>query len=184
MRAADPRQQPQLRLGIEGRHGGEVFYQFGEIGITSQGLPARARLTADWVRMPVALTEVPVEGLKDIRVAIDLMGPGEVWIDDIEVFDLHFDEQEWIELVKIAGSAHANRAGNKLAASHRLLTGYWPSFLERHVPLPEPRTEAAFAPPKPAAPAGVGPMPPAADQSAPDRASWLDPRTWVPKKWW
>ena len=175
IRVADPRQQPQLRLGIEGRRGGQVYYQTAEIGIDSRGQPARARLTEEWVRMPVPLTEIPLEGLDDIRVAIDLMGPGEVWIDDIEVYDLYFDEREWIELMKIAGSAHAHRGANKWAASQRLLGGYWPSFLERHVPLPEPRTEAAFAPPRPDAPTSTPPMPPA--EPEPVRSSW-DPRSW------
>ena len=183
MRVADPRQQPQLRLAIEGRRGGEVYYQYGQIGQGNDGRPTRAQLSTEWARMPVTLTEVP-EGLEDIHVGIDLMGPGEVWIDDVEVYDLHFEEPERNELLKISGSASANLRADNLSACHRLLTGYWPSFLERHVPLPEPRTEAAFAPPKPAAPAGVGPMPPPADPPAPDRASWLDPRTWVPKKWW
>jgi uncharacterized lipoprotein YddW (UPF0748 family) len=174
MRVADPRQQPELRLGLEGRQGQHVFYRFAEIGMGSEGQP-RKLLTTDWSHLMVAIKDVPLEGLDDIRLAIDLMGPGEVWIDDVEVFDLHFDEQERIGLVMIAGSAHANREANKLAASQRVLGGYWPSFLERHVPLPEPRTEASFSPPRPAAPDTMPPGPPA--EPEPVRSSW-DPRSW------
>ncbi len=184
MRVADPRQQPQLRLAIEGRRGGEVFYQFAWIGLDDDGQPTQARLTTQWTRVPVTLTEVPLEGLEEIRVGIDLMGPGEVWVDDVEVYDLSFTDPERIELIKIAGSANAELNVGKLSACHRLISGYWPSFLEKHVPLPEPRAEAAFAPPKPVPPAGKGPMPPPADAAEPVRSSW-DPRTWnlIPKSW-
>ena len=85
----------------------------------------------EWPRFPVTLTEVPLEGLEDIRVGIDLMGPGEVWIDDVEVYDLLFEEQERIELIKIGASAHANLGVGKLLASQALLDGYWPNVPQK-----------------------------------------------------
>ncbi|MCI0361092.1 MAG: family 10 glycosylhydrolase, partial [Planctomycetaceae bacterium] len=183
IRVADQARQPQLRLAIEGKHNGQVYYQWGTAGLDDLGRPAPTRLSTTWTRCHVSFPNLPEEGLTDVRVGFDLMGAGEVWIDDVEVFDFHFDDAEHSELLKSVASAQFNVQDGRLGEGHRFVTGYWPNYLSRYVPLPNPRPQAAFAPPKPAAPANPGPMPPP-EPAEPVRSSW-DPRTWnlVPK-WW
>ena len=181
VRVADEKKQPQLRIAIEGKHEGQAYYRFGPVGLDDAGRAAPIKLSTQWTRCQFNIPNLPPGGLREVRVGFDLMQAGEVWIDDVEVYDLHLEEAEKTELIKSVASAHSNVQSGKLAEGHRFVSGYWPTFLRRHVPLPEPRTEAAFAPPKPAAPAGGGPMPPP-ETSAPVRSSW-DPRgwNWVPK---
>jgi len=183
VRVADENKQPQLRLAIEGRrkHDGQVYYQWGAVGLDDLGRPAPFKLSTAWTLCHVPFPTLPPDGLKDVRVGFDLMGAGEVWIDDVEVHDLHFERAEYSELLKAGASAQINVQAGKLAEGHRFATGYWANYLNRHIPLPDPRPEAAFAPPKPESPPNSAPKP-RGDPNQPVRSSW-DPRSWnwIPK---
>jgi hypothetical protein len=72
-----------------------------------------------------------------LRVAIDLMGPGEVWIDDVQVFDLWFDKNERTELLKKIALASFYLGKGEVVECDQVLRGYWPEFLRRYVPIDE-----------------------------------------------
>ncbi len=76
---------------------------------------------------------MPSEQLTDLRVRFDLTGPGEVWIDDVELRE--FDEQEIRELKKMITFAFYTLESRQLADCLRLLESYWPRFLVANVPL-------------------------------------------------
>ena len=83
------------------------------------------------------------------------MGPGEVWVDDVQVFCLAFSRAEMVELSKIITLADVKLQNGQIGDCLRLLEGYWPRFLEENVPLPPgadfPKT-AAKPPPAPEQP--------------------------------
>ena len=80
------------------------------------------------------VNDLPLEGLTELSVRFDLMGPGEVWIDDVELFDLTFSKNEVRELSKLITLAHITLQNGRLGDCLRLLDGYWPQFLEDNVP--------------------------------------------------
>jgi len=80
---------------------------------------------------------LPARGLTDLRVAIDLMGPGEVWIDDVQVFDLWFDKNERNELLKKIALASFYLGQGEVVECDQVLRGYWPEFLRRYVSIDE-----------------------------------------------
>ena len=85
----------------------------------------------------VRIDDLPTRGLTDLRVAIDLMGPGDVWIDDVQVFDRWFDKTERNELLKKIALANFYLGKGEVAQCEQVLRGYWPEFLRRYVPIDE-----------------------------------------------
>jgi hypothetical protein len=181
MRVADASRQPQMRLAIEGKRDGRVHYQYGQIGLDDAGRPARTQLSDQWNRCQLVLTNFPLEGLSDLRVGFDLMGEGDVWIDEVRVFDCLFEESERTELFKSSYTSHVQLESGQLAECQRFLDGYWPSFLRRHVPLPAARPSSALAPPKPPRP-GDNAAAKKPDETA-SRTTWDKMKSWLPKSW-
>jgi hypothetical protein len=174
MRVADASRQPQLRLAIEGKRDGQVYYQYGQVGLDNQRQPARKLLDAEWSQCQVIVTSLPLTGLTDLRVGFDLMGEGEVWIDDVQVFDLWFNEAERDALLFDTAAAQLQLREGQLAECQQFMEGYWPRFLRQHVPLPELRPDAAAASPK------SRDNEPASSAS---RSTWDKMRGWLPRAW-
>jgi hypothetical protein len=100
--------------------------------------------------------DLPAEGLSDLHLRFDLIGPGEVWIDDVKLVDLPFEHKECTELTKLIALADLKLKGKQLADCSQLLDGYWPHFLLAHVSLTETPALVAEKPPsreRPAEPA-------------------------------
>jgi hypothetical protein len=146
MRVADPRQQPPLRLAIEGRDDGQVYYRFVNVGINHKGQAAQLQLGQQWARCAMMMPDLPLTKLTDVRIGFDLMGEGEVWIDDVKVYDLWLDgpdqEADWgpeqADLLKSISTVHVQLGAGQLPDCQRFLDSYWPGFLRRHVTLPSP----------------------------------------------
>ena len=81
--------------------------------------------------------DLPLDGLSQMRVRLDLMGPGEVWADDVQLFDLAFNESELRALYKLLTLADLNLQNGQVGDCMKLLNGYWPRFLMQNVPLPQ-----------------------------------------------
>ena len=155
LRIADPAQQPPLRLAIEGKLNGEVYYRYATVGRGTD-----VKLADNWPTYPYLfhVDDLPARGLTDLSVGFDLMGPGTVWIDDVQVLDRWFYQNERDELLKKIALAKKQLYEGKVVRCHRFLDSYWPRFLLQHVPPPtrmaqNPRRAPAVrpkpAPPKP-----------------------------------
>jgi hypothetical protein len=137
LKVADPKLQPKLRLAIEGKQDGKSFYQRHNVGAAEEGtrpLP----LTTQWAQYHFSLNTLRPEGLSELRVGFDLMGEGEVWIDDVQVYDLWFEDVEQRELLKTIANADFQLTTGQVADGLRFIDGYWPRFLRTYVPLPAP----------------------------------------------
>jgi hypothetical protein len=141
LRVADPKQQPTLRLALEGRSDDGLYYRSANVG-TGTTFPISKR----WERFILAANDLPAEGLSELRVRFDLFGPGEVWIDDVKLFDLAFEDAERFELANLIGLADLKLTRKQLADCTQLLDGYWPHFLLAHVPLAQPTPTEKLAP--------------------------------------
>ncbi|HTU25221.1 MAG TPA: family 10 glycosylhydrolase [Pirellulales bacterium] len=151
LRIADPKQQPTLRLALEGRSDDGVYYR--PANVLGTGTSAVLN-TKDWSQFILSVDDLPVEGLSDLRLRFDLNGPGEIWIDDIKMFDLAFKEKERYELIQLIGMADKKLTNRQLADCSQLLDGYWPHFLLAHVPLSQAPISVAEKPKNQTRPAG------------------------------
>jgi hypothetical protein len=141
--------QPGLRLSVEGAHDGAMYNPFAMVG----GGAGAAPLPGDWAtsQFILKIEDVPAAGLSDLRVRFDLIGPGAVWIDDVQLYHLEFDRTERFKLAgRLVLAAKQLEDGN-WGECQRELDGYWPRFLSANVPLvrqsqaaaADPATEAA-----------------------------------------
>jgi hypothetical protein len=136
LRVADPARQPPLRLAIEGDLRGRGYYRYGSVGLSPNAGQPGDPIRSEWGRYVLPLDDLPLEGLTSLRVRFDLMGPGEVWIDDVQVYGLAFSVPEMVELSKIITLADVKLQNGQIGDCLRLLDGYWPRFLEENVVLP------------------------------------------------
>jgi hypothetical protein len=180
VRTNDPTRQPKLRLAVEGKLDGRVKYWKANVGASEDGQPVKP-LTVEWSAFRFPVIDLPQAGLTDLRVGFDLMGEGEVWIDEVQVFDLWFEENERDQLLKSIATADLQASSGNLIECQEFLTSYWPSFLRRHIHLPEaPATASSASPPSATAAAKPSPakkLPPPPSMS--DRVkSWILPKSW------
>ena len=136
-RIADPQRQPPLQLAIEGRLNGEAYYRPARLGKALAGGATPPPLGTQWEPYLIRIEDLPSQ-VTDLRVAIDLMGPGEVWVDEVQVFDLWFDANERNELLKLSALANLYLGKGAALDCERITRGYWGQFLARHVPLHDP----------------------------------------------
>jgi len=112
-----------------------------------------------------------VEGPNEVSIGFDLMGPGEVWIDDIRVFDTYFSPNEQNKLQKNVAMVKSDLERGKLLECQRYLNGYWPRFLLEHV---QPPAAARVSTLPSRRTTGVPPRQPIAE----DKSTFWD---WVPR---
>jgi hypothetical protein len=152
LRAADAAKVPSVRIGVEGEviagetAGGAEVGPFSEHGVIKR-VGAPASTPGAWVYYTFRLGNIPAEGLANLRVRLELMGEGEVWVDDVQVRS--FSSRELVELTKINTMASLHLEKLQYADCARLLDGYWPQFLVANVPLTTANTPVARRP-KPA----------------------------------
>lgn len=170
LRATNPQERPSLRFAVEGKVQGGVFDQHGVIPVDTSAAPG------GWELYRFPIPNLPTEGLSQLRVRFDLVGAGEIWIDDVQLFDLRFEGPELLELGKLVSLASVYLEKGQFVDCARLLDGYWPQFLIANVALAAPdRPLAARPQPAPAAPAA----PPVEEAKKPGIFDSL--RSYVPK---
>jgi hypothetical protein len=172
LRTATPDRQPELRLAIEARRGRQSYYRYANVGAKTQ-----TRLGERWAPFVLQIDDLPRHGLDEFRIGFDLMGAGEVWIDEVEVFDTAFTEAEQLEISRRITAANYYLHPDTLnpAAAASVLDGYWPRFLLEHVDAPQaPAAETPVA--SPSAPAASQPTSPTPANRETKR-SWF---RWMP----
>jgi hypothetical protein len=195
IRVADAARQPQLRLAIEGRLDGQVYYRrltFGAKERETDQPPTP--LTTEWKEYTFSRINLPISGLTELRVGFDQMSDGEVWIDDVRVYDLWLQEAEHDELKKSVPTARFQADSGRLNECRLFVEGYWPSFLRRNVELPDSRelppvsagATAVKDPPAVAAGPKSAAQPPAAAPPPPSRRFLprADRKSWWPSWPW
>lgn len=155
LRVADVSRQPALRLSLDGRLLGQPYNRAALVGQEASA----PKLGPSWAEYVFEFPDLPAEGLSPLRVRFELVGPGEVWIDDVRLFQLEkLSQSQRLALAKTIQLAVVKLERREYADCGRLLAGYWPRFLETHITLapgtvtqssPKPSTKAdAPAPPK------------------------------------
>ena len=102
---------PSVRIALEGdmREG-----RYGKFGLI-ESIGAKPNTPGDWMRYSFPVDDLPSEGLTGLSIHLELMTAGDVWVDDVQVFDLHFSEAERYELSKKISSASVKLEAGQLA---------------------------------------------------------------------
>ena len=133
LRTEQLKDQPLVALGVEGPgHDGEL--PFRRVAWVGGNRPGIAPLKPGWAEYYTRFDDLAINPGSELRIRIDLVGPGTVWIDDIQLNQLSFQEKERKGLYKIIVSAGEKLQNGELSACLNILEGYWPQFLVEHVP--------------------------------------------------
>ncbi len=171
LRVANSKVQPKLQVAVQGKRDGEDYYNYRVLPVTG---PGAVPIGTTWTAYEFRFDDLPLQGAPQLQVRFDLSGPGEVWVDDVQLFDLAFDEDEKAELGYLVMLANVKLERGRIGDCMRLLDGYWPRFLEEHVPPPP-------TPPPPTVAAAPKPSQPPAEKP-PQRTGFLDNlRSYLPK---
>ncbi len=130
LKTTDRTRQPNLRLAFEAAGGESEYYRYAALGSAAPG----AQLSDQWAQYIFQIDDLPADS-GGVRLRLDLIGAGEVWLDDVQLFDLAFAENERVELGKIITLAGYKLQAGQIADCARILDGYWPQFLLTNVPL-------------------------------------------------
>lgn len=158
VRNATPDANVQLHFSVEYQRNGQTERQHRTFG-------ADAPLENAWTVRELAVDDLPLDEGAELRVQFHATGHGEVWIDEVELFDLTFSSDERIELAKRVYAARTAINEGKLLDCQRHIDSYWTQRLVDNVPVPQ----VALAPPTPK----VVPTDPKAGSS----------RRWLPRLW-
>lgn len=128
LRVDDESRQPPLRVAI---FDDQDFYRMLPVGAGAGAKPVRET----WTQFLFEFRDIPVGRLGELHVGFDLMGIGDVYIDDIQMFDLLLsaDQRNALKLdsSRLSGQLAAPRYD--VADCQRFLNGYWPKYLQRHL---------------------------------------------------
>jgi hypothetical protein len=163
LRVSDASRQPPLRLAIEGKFQGRDYYRFAPIGQSPGAGQPSVPIASQWAQYVFQVDDLPLEGLTSLRARFDLMGAGEVWVDDAQIFGLAFSRAELVELSKLITLADVKLQNGQIGDCLRLLEGYWPRFLEENVALPAG-----------AAPDATAAKPRPSEEKPVERSGWLN----------
>ncbi len=132
LKTDQPDQPLPLRISLEGNAGGISYYRFGSIGSLSPN-PDVNQVSGQWQRYAVHFDDLPLEDLDRFRIGFDLMGPGQVSIDQVQIYDRWFDENDSKAMTQLLATASALlESPATYDRARRLLDGYWPRFLDEH----------------------------------------------------
>jgi hypothetical protein len=122
--------QPNVRL--------YAWVEYQQAGVMQPARPtllgAAETFTKDWKEVQFPLDELPMASNGQMRLQFHLAGVGEVWVDDIRLYDLCFSGGQRIELAKRLYAAKTALEEGQLLDCQHLVEGYWPRRLVEQVP--------------------------------------------------
>jgi hypothetical protein len=132
LRASSGEDHATFRMGIVGGRGTENFARFAAVG---PGERSGGRLSERWAPFQFEVNDLPSDPDAELRVQFELLGTGEVLVDDVQTSALSFTETEQVELTKLVALANFKLQSGQIRDCAGIIEGYWPQFLLEHVPL-------------------------------------------------
>jgi hypothetical protein len=147
--------QSEVRLVFESDDGIQPYRRFATLG---GNRPGSQPLGTEWGSgYAFSSSDLPLNSRGKMRVKFELAGPGEIWIDNVQLFDLlfplpnyEFAQQEKLEFVKLITAIDTAIEGGELADCVEMLESYWPRFLSEYAPVDKVKVvEQPELPPQP-----------------------------------
>lgn len=167
----------RVRVAVEGRVREMALRRSIEIELPAGGEWPHE---ASWLKV----SDLPDGEVEELRLAIDLITPGEIALDDIRLYDFYLTDRERSELQRQTFVAVERMRRGDFSAAARLLDSHWARYLRW---LRVPQTLAGHGTPESAGASAKGgsaerPNPNrrgrASEETAPGTAHWL--RDWLP----
>ncbi len=180
--------QPSVRLSLVGRYrDGKRFQRWHEFSSDSDQTSRTAskstnkagRLPIDWGNRPLVLLvpDLPNDELVELKVAIDVVDQGTLWVDDVRVYGMYLHPEEKVHLSGQMFMARQQMRQGNFALADQMLGSFWSNFLSTYLPSASATGTAASTPAKEARlPSGPisGPTPAWRKSNAPRLNQWQE----------
>jgi hypothetical protein len=154
-----------VKLSVIGRtKSGERFERSLQLGSRA---PGATPIAIDWGRKPATLFvgDVSSESLTELAVSVELIGPGKVWVDDVQILESLLQPDERNHLRGQLLVAQKSLAENNPFPAEQLLDSHWGEYLLRYQFAHSASAKVASLPSSPAVKAGSKVAPSTADRS-------------------
>lgn len=138
-----------LRVMLLGKHRGQILNRSVAVGpLLAEAVknPPEPVQGVCWYRVSFSFDRLPCDGLEECRLVLETDRPSTVWVDDIALYRLILAPREQNDLLSALFVARTELSQGNTAPVLNMLDGYWPRFLETHVPLPTPLQSAPTSP--------------------------------------
>ncbi len=135
-----------VKLAVIGRtHSGERFERALTLGSRNAGTTP---IPIDWGRRPATLFvgDVSHETIAELSVSIELIGPGKLWVDDVQIFESFLQPDERNHLRGQLLVAKQKLGENNPFPAEQLLDSHWGEYLLRYQPHQDAATKVANLP--------------------------------------
>jgi len=114
--------QPSLRVAIEGRVGEEPL---------RRSVTLLPKADGNWQSEPLWLEveDLGGEAIEELRLTIDLLTPGRIWIDDVRLYDFFLTKGERSALQSQAFLAVQRMRQGDMTAAAKLFDSHWGRYL-------------------------------------------------------
>jgi hypothetical protein len=141
----DPR--TEMRIVFAANHDGQEYRRAFIVG---GGQPGSQRLEPQWRPYAILVNDLPLDDHGRMRVRFELTGPGEIWLDNVKLYDLLCSlgyypkaQAEIKQFLILLHAAERTVESGRLTDSLRLLEGYWPRFIMAYMPVRPPQQPIA-----------------------------------------
>jgi hypothetical protein len=125
-----------------------------------------------WHPLHVPFERMPLDSLENIRIGVQYLGSGTVWLDDVTLYQVSFSAAEMSELQKALIIADQRCTSGKVSDLTSQLESYWAQFLFLRVPATLPQPSVAAATPSVAKDVPTPPKPTTWYRRAKEWAGW------------
>ena len=142
-----------MRLSLIGRmRDGRRYQRSHQFTSNPTTASSNGDVAVDWGRKPVTMhvTDLPSAELTELYVAFDLVGPGKVWLDDVQAFEAYLDPDERVQIQGQLFVAKEKLRQNNAFAAEQLLNSHLARYIQSV--LPPPTRQAQSLPKQTAAP--------------------------------
>ncbi|HVT30623.1 MAG TPA: hypothetical protein VHE81_21625, partial [Lacipirellulaceae bacterium] len=142
----------ELRLVFKSEVDGRPYRRAASVSAT------KLERDGQWGFFAIYVNDLPLDSNGKMRIAFELTGPGEVWLDNVKLYDLLFpltfygDAQA--EILQLSKQIHAAKSAfdaRQITDCLQILDGYWPRFILAYRPVVQPQVAIRPASP-PASP--------------------------------
>ncbi|MCC9655710.1 hypothetical protein [Rhodopirellula halodulae] len=114
----DPSTTLVMRVAVEGSLGGQPYRYSKEINVPTDGKWQDTNVVLEWLDVNVAKAE-------DLRITIDNLSDGTIWVDEVYVTDWFASRSERAEIQSLAYLAVQGLQRNDVKAPAKLLNHFW-----------------------------------------------------------
>jgi hypothetical protein len=121
---------PSVRLVLEGEYQGQRFRHQVELS-DNPHLAKAGKKQGEWTPLNLQIDELPREGISNLRVAIDVNGEGNVWVDNLQLGDMWLTAEEYQEFIAAFETAEQRLAAGRTDDVQLYLTTTLPNQLAK-----------------------------------------------------